>query len=101
MTAANPRFQATLRNPRYLLLQARRPQGHGAWTPKRLAMATPQSSSGADAGSNRPDDAEAQPSKRSRPLSALQEAAFFGVTFAVALALQLAVILKVSNIIAW
>ena len=101
MTAAIARFQATLRNPRYLFLQARRLQGHGASTPERLAMATPQSSPGADAGSNQQDDGATQPSKRSRPLSALQEAAFFGVTFAVALALQLAVILKVSNIIAW
>ena len=101
MTAANVRFQATLRNPRYLFVQARRPQGHGASTRERLAMAAPQSSPGADAGSNRPDADATQPSKRSRPLSALQEAAFFGVTFAVALALQLAVILKVSNIIAW
>jgi hypothetical protein len=64
-------------------------------------MSRLHSSSGADAGSTQTDDAGARTGKRSRPLSALQEAAFFGITFAVALALQLAVILKVSNIIAW
>jgi hypothetical protein len=39
--------------------------------------------------------------KRARPLTTGQEALFFGVTFAVAVVFQLAVILKVANVIAW
>jgi hypothetical protein len=39
--------------------------------------------------------------KRGRPLTTGQEALFFGVTFAVAVVFQLAVILKVANVIAW
>jgi hypothetical protein len=39
--------------------------------------------------------------KRTRPLTTGQEALFFGVTFAVAVVFQLAVILKVANVIAW
>ncbi|HUL10392.1 MAG TPA: hypothetical protein VLV76_28955 [Candidatus Acidoferrum sp.] len=39
--------------------------------------------------------------KRARPLTAGQEALFFGVTFAIAVVFQLAVILKVANVIAW
>jgi hypothetical protein len=46
-------------------------------------------------------DSGAQPArKRRRPLTAAQEALFFGVTFTVAVVLQLAVILKVANV-AW
>jgi hypothetical protein len=39
--------------------------------------------------------------KRARPLTAGQEALFFGITFAIAVVFQLAVILKVANVIAW
>ena len=39
--------------------------------------------------------------KPARPLTTGQEALFFGVTFAVAVVFQLAVILKVANVIAW
>jgi hypothetical protein len=39
--------------------------------------------------------------KRARPMTSGQEAVFFGVTFAVAVVFQLAVILKVANVIAW
>ena len=39
--------------------------------------------------------------KRKRPLTAAQEALFFGVTFTLAVGLQLAVILKVANVISW
>jgi hypothetical protein len=39
--------------------------------------------------------------KRGRPLTSGQEALFFGITFAVAVVFQLAVILKVANVIAW
>jgi hypothetical protein len=39
--------------------------------------------------------------KRTRPLTSGQEALFFGITFAVAVVFQLAVILKVANVIAW
>jgi hypothetical protein len=39
--------------------------------------------------------------KRGRPLTTGQEALFFGITFAVAVVFQLAVILKVANVIAW
>jgi hypothetical protein len=44
---------------------------------------------------------EAGAPKRKRPLTAAQEAVFFGVTFALAVVLQLAVILKVANVISW
>jgi len=39
--------------------------------------------------------------KRGRPMTTGQEALFFGITFAVAVVFQLAVILKVANVIAW
>lgn len=39
--------------------------------------------------------------KRQRPLSAGQEALFFGVTFAIAVGLQLVVVLKVADVISW
>jgi hypothetical protein len=39
--------------------------------------------------------------KRKRPLTATQEALFFGITFTLAVVLQLAVILKVANVISW
>jgi hypothetical protein len=44
---------------------------------------------------------EAAAPKRKRPLTATQEAVFFGIAFALAVVLQLAVILKVANIISW
>ncbi|MGE0120237.1 MAG: hypothetical protein AB7S71_22480 [Dongiaceae bacterium] len=39
--------------------------------------------------------------KRPRPLTAAQEALFFGIAFTLAVVLQLGVILKVANIISW
>jgi hypothetical protein len=39
--------------------------------------------------------------KRPRPLTAAQEALFFGIAFTIAVLLQLGVILKVANIISW
>lgn len=39
--------------------------------------------------------------KRARPMTSGQEALFFGITFAIAVVFQLAVILKVANVIAW
>jgi len=36
-----------------------------------------------------------------RPLTSGQEAVFFGITFAVAVIFQLAVVLKVADVIAW
>jgi hypothetical protein len=39
--------------------------------------------------------------KRRRPLTTGQEVLFFGITFAVAVVLQLLVILKVANVISW
>ncbi|MCI0684681.1 MAG: hypothetical protein L0Y71_21500 [Gemmataceae bacterium] len=44
---------------------------------------------------------EASAPKRKRPLTGAQEALFFGITFALAVVLQLAVILKVANVISW
>jgi hypothetical protein len=44
---------------------------------------------------------EASAPKRKRPLTATQEALFFGITFTLAVVLQLAVILKVANVISW
>jgi len=48
-------------------------------------------------------DSKATPAQKrgKRPLTGLQEALFFGVTFALAVLLQLAVILKFANIISW
>jgi len=66
-----------------------------------MAMLSEQSTPGANVSGNESDAVDARLPRRSRPLSALQEAVFFGVTFAVALGFQLLVILKVSNIIAW
>lgn len=53
-----------------------------------------------DARDRHPGNAAAPARKRRRPLTAAQEALFFGVTFTVAVVLQLAVILKVANV-AW
>ncbi len=44
---------------------------------------------------------EASAPKRKRPLTGVQEALFFGITFTLAVVLQLAVILKVANVISW
>ena len=57
--------------------------------------------SGVAVDANQTQRAAASARKRQRPLTAGQEALFFGVTFAVAVALQLVVVLKVADIISW
>jgi len=47
------------------------------------------------------DDAARPDRKRARPLTAGQEALFFGVTFAIAVVFQLAVLLRIANVITW
>lgn len=44
---------------------------------------------------------EASAPKRKRPLTAAQEALFFGIAFTLAVVLQLAVILKIANVFSW
>jgi len=62
----------------------------------------PSSESSTAVVADRQSEAIAQSAaKRARPLTAGQEALFFGVTFAIAVVFQLAVILKVANVIAW
>jgi hypothetical protein len=60
-----------------------------------------ESSTAAVATDRNHENADTATRKRARPLTTGQEALFFGVTFAVAVVFQLAVILKVANVIAW
>jgi hypothetical protein len=49
----------------------------------------------------RSQKAELSSRKRSRPMTAGQELLFFGISFAVALLLQLVVILNFADVISW
>ena len=63
---------------------------------------SPSDSSSADVDADRDsENASKSARKRARPLTSGQEALFFGITFAVAVGFQLAVILKVADVIAW
>jgi hypothetical protein len=64
-------------------------------------MSPADSSTAAVAADRHSEDASQPARKRTRPLTSAQEALFFGITFAVAVVFQLAVILKVANVIAW
>jgi hypothetical protein len=64
-------------------------------------MSPADSSTAAVAADRHSETAIPSARKRTRPLTTGQEALFFGVTFAVAVVFQLAVILKVANVIAW
>ena len=64
-------------------------------------MSPADSSTAAVAADRHSETAIPSARKRTRPLTTGQEALFFGVTFAVAVVFQLAVILKVANGIAW
>ena len=64
-------------------------------------MSPSDSSTAAVAADNNAESASQSARKRARPLTAGQEALFFGITFAVAVVFQLAVILKFANVIAW
>lgn len=69
--------------------------------PEETKMSSTEISSGVAVDANQTQRAAASARKRQRPLTAGQEALFFGVTFAVAVALQLVVVLKVADIISW
>ncbi len=69
------------------------------WNTQESIMSPAESSP--VAGDRHSEDAGQSARKRARPLTSGQEAVFFGITFAVAVAFQLAVILKVANVIAW
>jgi hypothetical protein len=62
---------------------------------------SPSDSSTAAVADHNSETASQSARKRARPLTAGQEALFFGITFAVAVVFQLAVILKFANVIAW
>jgi hypothetical protein len=64
-------------------------------------MSSSESSTAAVAVDRRSETANQSARKPARPLTSGQEALFFGVTFTVAVVFQLAVILKVANVIAW
>lgn len=64
-------------------------------------MSSTEISTGAALGASQTQGAALPARKRQRPLTAGQEALFFGVAFAVAVALQLVVVLKVADIISW
>jgi hypothetical protein len=68
---------------------------------EEFTMSSPDSSTDADASERGSENASRSGRKRGRPLTSGQEALFFGITFAVAFGFQLAVILKVANVIAW
>jgi hypothetical protein len=69
--------------------------------PEETKMSLHETMPDAASRGRRDQKAEAAAPKRKRPLTAAQEAVFFGVTFALAVVLQLAVILKVANVISW
>jgi hypothetical protein len=70
--------------------------------PEETIMSLHETMPDAAVARGRPDQkTEAAAPKRKRPLSAAQEALFFGITFTLAVVLQLAVILKVANVISW
>jgi len=64
-------------------------------------MSPADSSTAAVVADHHSATAEQSTRKRTKPLTSGQEALFFGITFAVAVVFQLAVILKVANVIAW
>jgi hypothetical protein len=64
-------------------------------------MSPSDSSTAAVAAEHHGENESQSARKRARPMTSGQEALFFGVTFAVAVVFQLAVILKVANVIAW
>jgi hypothetical protein len=68
---------------------------------EEITMSLHETSSDAVARGRRDSKHAAVAPKRKRPLSAAQEALFFGITFTLAVVLQLAVILKVANVISW
>ena len=68
---------------------------------KRASCRLSDSSTAAVAADHHSETASQSARKRARPLTTGQEALFFGITFAVAVVFQLAVILKVANVIAW
>jgi hypothetical protein len=68
---------------------------------EEFTMLRPDSSTDVVANDGHSENASPSARKRGRPLTSGQEAVFFGITFAVAFGFQLAVILKVANVIAW
>jgi hypothetical protein len=79
--------------------------GRRTWgaAPRRNLEESIMSSSDSSTGAaeRQSENASLSARKRGRPLTTGQEALFFGITFAVAVVFQLAVILKVANVIAW
>jgi hypothetical protein len=68
---------------------------------EEFTMSRPDSSTDIDASERASENAGRSGRKRGRPLTGGQEAVFFAITFAVAFGFQLAVILKVADVIAW
>ncbi len=68
---------------------------------EEFTMSRPDPSTDADANDHDSENASPSARRRGRPLTSGQEALFFSITFAVAFGFQLAVILKVANVIAW
>ena len=69
--------------------------------PDETKMSSTEMSTGVVVDANESQSSAMPARKRQRPLSAGQEALFFGVTFAIAVALQLLVVLKVADVISW
>jgi hypothetical protein len=69
--------------------------------PEESIMSPADSSTAVVAADSNSETASQATRKRARPMTSGQEAVFFGITFAVAVVFQLAVILKVANVIAW
>lgn len=69
--------------------------------PEEFTMSHPDSSTDIEASERASENASRSGRKRGRPLTGGQEAVFFAITFAVAFGFQLAVILKVADVIAW
>lgn len=69
--------------------------------PDETKMSSTEMSTGVTIDANKSQSAATPARKRQRPLTAGQEALFFGVTFAIAVALQVVVVLKVADVISW
>lgn len=69
--------------------------------PEEPKMSSIESSTSGVADANQKHNVAPPARKRRRPLTAGQEALFFGVTFAIAVAFQIVVVLKVADVIAW
>jgi len=99
-----PGFPAPLQPALRLLGYQWSARGRGSGSrrnPDETKMSSSETSTGVAIDASPSEHTTAPARKRRRPLTAGQEALFFGVAFAVAVGLQLVVVLKMADVIAW